>query len=101
MFKILPAAPDQYRKVWDAGEEACQDKWEYTRSSEKDYQQYLASPDFCPELWMIAREGDEVAGMVLNFVREVENKACNRKRGYTERIVSAARGGEGGKQKLY
>jgi mycothiol synthase len=85
-LEIRPALPEHYRLIWDASEEACQDRWEYTPSTEDEYQQYLASPIFQPNLWKIAWDKAEVAGMVLNFYREKENHEYNRKRGYTERI---------------
>jgi mycothiol synthase len=77
---------DQYRQVWDAGQEAFQDHWNYVPEPEESYQRWLKSPEFDPELWKVAWEGDEVAGMVLNFVDEKENQEYQRKRGYTEGI---------------
>ncbi|HUP27415.1 MAG TPA: GNAT family N-acetyltransferase, partial [Chloroflexia bacterium] len=37
-------------------------------------------------LWKVAWEGDQVAGMVRNFIDEAANKRFNRKRGWTENI---------------
>lgn len=85
-LEIRPASPEHYRSIWDASEEACQDRWEYTPSTEDEYQQFLTSSQCQPDLWTIAWDKDEVAGMVLNFYREKENQENNRKRGYTERI---------------
>lgn len=39
-----------------------------------------------PHLWQVAWAGDEVAGMVLNFIDEAENTEYGRQRGYTETI---------------
>jgi ribosomal protein S18 acetylase RimI-like enzyme len=37
-------------------------------------------------LWQVAWDGDQVAGMVLNFINHQENLEYDRKRGYTETI---------------
>jgi ribosomal protein S18 acetylase RimI-like enzyme len=91
--KVLPGGmevraitPVQYRVVWDAFQEAFQDHWGYTPAKEEDYERWLNESIFQPELWQVAWDGDQVAGMVLNFVVEAENEEYNRKRGYTEFI---------------
>lgn len=85
-LEIRTPKPDQYRQVWDASQEAFQDHWNYVPEPEESYQHWLVSSEFDPELWKVAWEGDEVAGMVLNFVSEKENQEYQRKRGYTEGI---------------
>jgi len=85
-LEVRAAAPDQYRTVWDAFQEAFQDHWGYTSAKEEDYERWLNESIFQPELWQVAWDGDQVAGMVLNFVVEAENEEYNRKRGYTEFI---------------
>ena len=37
-------------------------------------------------MWLVAWAGDEVAGGVLNFIKQDENEEYGRKRGYTETI---------------
>lgn len=83
---IRPAKPEHYRAIWDADQEAFQDHWGFTPASEEDFQAFLEEKTFNPKLWNIAWVGDEVAGMVLNFVDEDENEAYERLRGYTEGI---------------
>jgi ribosomal protein S18 acetylase RimI-like enzyme len=41
---------------------------------------------FQPHLWKVAWKGDQVCGVVHNFLDEQENEMYNRKRGYTEDI---------------
>jgi ribosomal protein S18 acetylase RimI-like enzyme len=85
-LEIRPVPPEHYRTVWDASQEAFQDHWSFVPEPEEDYQNWLVWPGFDPSLWKVAWEGDQVAGMVLNFVDEKENVEYNRKRGYTESI---------------
>lgn len=85
-LEVRPVAPEQYRAVWDANQEAFQDHWGYSPAEEADYERWLNESIFQPELWQVAWDGDQVVGMVLNFVVEAENAEYNRKRGYTEFI---------------
>ncbi len=48
---------------------------------------FLEDPLTDPSLWQVAWHGDEVAGMVLNFLDRAENEAMGRQRGYTEDIA--------------
>ena len=85
-FELRPAAPEHYRTVFEANTEAFEGHWGHVPLSESAMQWWMESPEFQPDLWKIAWEGDQVAGMVLNFVNKEENQKFNRKRGYTEDI---------------
>ncbi len=78
--------PDQYRQVWDAFQDAFRDHWGYSEPQEEDYQGWLTSMEFQPDLWQIAWDGNEVAGFILNFINQGENEEYGRKRGWTEGI---------------
>lgn len=78
---------EEYRKVFAANDEGFRDHWGHVPLTENRIQRFMDSPRFNPEIWKVAWDGDEVAGMVLNFVDEKENEEFNRKRGYTEEIV--------------
>jgi ribosomal protein S18 acetylase RimI-like enzyme len=87
-LEVRPVARDQYRTVWEAAREAFRDEWGYTDDewSEDQFQGWLEHRTFMPELWQVAWDGDEVAGMVLNFADAEENQEYGRRRGYTETI---------------
>jgi ribosomal protein S18 acetylase RimI-like enzyme len=85
-IEVRPIKPEHYRKVWEADQEAFRDHWGYVPGTEEDYKRWLEWPDFKPELWKVAWDGDEVAGMVLNFIDQKQNEEYGRKRGYTEGI---------------
>lgn len=84
---VRPAFPSEYRQVWDANVEAFLDHWGSTTPTEEEYQEWLANKNyFQPYLWQIAWSGNEIAGMVLNFINVTENETRGWKRGYTEGI---------------
>ena len=85
-LEIRKVQPDEYRQLWEADQEAFQDHWGYIEGTERDYQRWLKDPLNDPDLWRVAWDGDQVAGMVLNFLNEQENKEYNRLRGWTENI---------------
>lgn len=84
--KVHPVTPADYRKAWDADQEAFRDHWGYVEPTEEQYQNWLKDRNFQPHLWKTAWAGDEIVGMVGNFMDEKENLEYNRKRGYTEDI---------------
>lgn len=87
-LEIRPAKPQDYEPIWEAMNEAFQDHWEHVPGKDSDFQSWSESPTFQPEMWKIAWEGEQVAGVVLNYIDEEENQAYSRKRGYTEDICA-------------
>jgi ribosomal protein S18 acetylase RimI-like enzyme len=85
-IEVRPVSPSQFRQIWDAQAEAFRDHWGYVEPTEKNYQSWLEFPHSEPELWKVAWDGDQVIGMVLNFINYDENQEYNRQRGYTEDI---------------
>jgi mycothiol synthase len=85
-LEVRPASREHYRIIWEAMDEAFRDHWAHSPATENDFQEWLKSPMFQPELWKVAWDGDQVAGMVLNFIDHQENQTYGRKRGYTEDI---------------
>ena len=85
-LEIRKVRPDEYRQLWEADQEAFQDHWGYIEGTERDYQRWLKDPLNDPDLWRVAWDGDQVAGMVLSFLNEKENEEFNRLRGWTENI---------------
>ena len=84
--EVRPVAPEQYRQLWQAMDEAFRDHWGHSESTEADYQRWINSPQFQPHLWQVAWAGDEVAGTVLNFIDAEYNENFKRLRGWTEDI---------------
>lgn len=87
-LEVRPTQPEDYWTIWHAAGEAFRDHWGYAEDewADTNFMGWQESDTFTPELWQVAWDGDEVAGMVLNFIDAKENAAYNRKRGYTETI---------------
>ena len=87
-LEVRPVSPVDYERVWLAAQEAFRDHWGYS-DDEWDIEnlhQWQKDPTFQPHLWQVAWAGDEIAGMILNFIHEAENCEYHRLRGYTETI---------------
>ena len=85
-LEVRPVKPEHLRKTWDAAGEAFQDHWGASEWRDEWFQQWQEKSYFNPELFQVAWDGHEVAGMVLNYISEEENSEYHRKRGYTEEI---------------
>jgi ribosomal protein S18 acetylase RimI-like enzyme len=85
-LEVRPVKPEHIRQVISAADEAFKDHWGYRPISEKEIDGWMKDPNFRPELWKVAWDGDQIAGSVQNFYSPEENKKYNRKRGYTEGI---------------
>lgn len=86
-IETRPVKPEEMRKIFYGGEEAFADEWSAPVIEEGDFERWLSKDIWKPALWQIAWEGDEFVGMILNHVRENENKQYGYKRGYTENIA--------------
>lgn len=67
-IEIRPVLPEHSRPIWDANVEAFRDHWSNMPPDEEDYQAWLESPERDPSLWVIAWDGDQVAGGALNML---------------------------------
>jgi mycothiol synthase len=87
-LQIRPVQPEHYRSIWEAQKEVHQELFETVAENwtEKRYEAWLANPSHTPQLWQVAWDGDQVAGMVLNRINEAETRERGRKRGYTEHV---------------
>ena len=85
-LEVRPAQSSHYRAVWDAWEEAYRDHWGYSPRTENDFVAWQKSRMFQPELWKIAWDGGDVAGLVLNCIDERRNEWLGIDRGYTQYV---------------
>jgi mycothiol synthase len=87
-LEVRPVMPEHYPQIWDAAREAFRDHWGFSEEewAYSNFASWQKSPTFNPALWQVAWAEDEVAGMILNFIDEAENKEYDRRRGYTETI---------------
>ncbi len=83
-LEVRPVRPEHYRAVWDANLEAFRDHWGYSEPEAGDYERWLGDPCFAPELWQVAWDGEQVAGVAINLIDEEENRVYGRRRGYVD-----------------
>jgi mycothiol synthase len=85
-LEVRPALPEHYYAIWHASAEAFQDHWGATPIDEHEFEDMMKDPRNDPSLWMVAWDGDQVAGSILNFINHDFNERTGRKLGYTESI---------------
>jgi mycothiol synthase len=81
-LEIRPVTPDQHETIWRANREAFRDHWGGSDESLEQLGRILDDPDTDPSLWLIAWEGDEIAGGVWNDIHPAENEAHGIRRGW-------------------
>jgi mycothiol synthase len=74
------------RTVWDAASEAFADERDEQVPTEEDWQASLEDPHEDPALWLIAFDGDEVAGGVHGKIDPQENAHHGRERGLIDAV---------------
>jgi ribosomal protein S18 acetylase RimI-like enzyme len=67
---IRPVGHDRgaLRRVFDADIEAFRDHFGWTEGSDERFAEFLEDPDLDPSLWVVAFDGDEIAGAILNGI---------------------------------
>jgi mycothiol synthase len=80
-LEIRPVVQDDYRTIWAADTEAFRDHWGANDESESSFQHFFSGPDFRPELWRVAWDGDQVAGVVMNRIMTTFNQETGQRRG--------------------
>jgi mycothiol synthase len=87
-LEIRPVVPAQYDMIWEANREACKLNWDYSEDEwdEAHFESFKKTNNFMPDLWQVAWDGDTLAGMVLNYIVEEENRRFKTKRGHTEHV---------------
>ena len=63
------------RQLWDADVEAFRDHWGGFDDSDEAFESWLAEPDLDPTLCVVAWDGDEIAGAVINTINAHENSS--------------------------
>lgn len=76
------------RKVWDADVEAFEDHWGGFDSSEEHLQRWLDNPNMDLSMWVVAFDGDEVAGGIINVIDREQNAAVGVERGWLQSVFT-------------
>lgn len=87
-IEIRPVGPEDAPRIWKADHDAFQDHWGGFDDSEASYRRWVESPEFMPELMVIAFDGDEIAAAVLNAIYPEENEALGVQRGWLDSVFT-------------
>ena len=87
-LELRPISPELARAVWNADVEAFADHWGGFDHSEEHLQRWLDSPHTDLSMWLVAFDGDEIAGGVLNTIDAAENEALGVRRGWLSSVFT-------------
>ena len=87
-FELRPATRELYPAIWKANREAFRDHWGGSDESEAAMRRFLEAPDADPSLWLIAWEGEEIAGGIINGIHPEENEALGIQRGWLHSVFT-------------
>jgi len=87
-LELRPVTRDHYVTMWRANREAFRDHWGGGDESEAAMQRFYDQPDSDPSLWLIAWDGDEIAGGVINGISPAENEALGVQRGWLHSVFT-------------
>lgn len=79
---------DMARKVWHADVEAFRDHWGGFDGSEEHLQRWLDNPTTDLSIWVVAFDGDEVAGGIINSIDGPQNEALGLQRGWLSSVFT-------------
>jgi GNAT superfamily N-acetyltransferase len=77
---------DQMRQLYDADHEAFQDHWGGFDVSDESFEAWLSDPDYEPGLFVVAWDGDQIAGAVVNVILASENEELGHRRGLLDSV---------------
>lgn len=85
---IRPIDDSMARQVWKADIEAFADHWGGFDHSEEQLQRWLSSPSTDLSIWLVAFDGDEIAGGVINSIDAAQNEAMGYRRGWLSSVFT-------------
>ncbi len=85
-LEVRPVTPKQRRAVLEAEFDAFEDHWGNRERTEDSFTVTLSRPELNSDLWVVAWDGDRIAGVVENWIWAEENEELGVKRGWLERI---------------
>ena len=85
-IEVRPVTPEHHRMIFDAEAEAFRDHWGHREQGDDLFRTLYAKAELDTSLWIVAWDGDEIAGVVQNWIWPAENERLGVKRGWLERI---------------
>jgi len=85
-LEIRPVREDQWRTIFEAENEAFRDHWGHREMTDSDFRRTYSADELDTDLWVVAWDGLQVAGVVQTWVRPEENERLGVKRGWLDHI---------------
>jgi len=85
-LELRTVTPDQRHPILEAEFEAFRDHWGTREPSEEHFAITLSRAELDTDLWVVAWAGDQIAGVVENWIWTDENAELGVRRGWLERI---------------
>jgi mycothiol synthase len=85
-IELRPVREADHRAIFDAEFEAFRDHWQPHDYDEAEFERLYRKADLDTDLWVVAWDGDQIAGVVQNWIWTDENERLGVKRGWLEHI---------------
>lgn len=85
-LEIRPVGRADMRRVWEADIEAFRDHWGEIDESEEAWLRFRDEPTYDPALFVVAWDGDEIAGSVLNVIDPADEARKGVRRGVLDSV---------------
>lgn len=87
-LEVRPVSADDGMAIWTADHDAFRDHWGGHDESEANFRRWRDSPEFDTSLFVVAYDGDEIAGAVLNAIYQEENEDLGIRRGWLDSVFT-------------
>jgi ribosomal protein S18 acetylase RimI-like enzyme len=87
-LEVRPVGAEDGWAIWQADHDAFRDHWGGHDPSEANFRRWAESPEFDPSLFVVAYDGDEIAGGVLNAIYPEENEELGIRRGWLDSVFT-------------
>lgn len=87
-LEIRPIDASMVRAVWAADIEAFADHWGGFDHSDENLQRWLNQPMTDLAMWVVAFDGDEIAGGIINSIDDDQNVALGVRRGWLNSVFT-------------
>ena len=85
-LEIRTVRPDDHRPIWEAENEAFRDHWGHRQPTEHGYDRTYRRKELDTDLWVVAWDGDQIAGVIQNWIWPEENATLGVARGWLESV---------------
>jgi mycothiol synthase len=85
-LEVRPVGPDDMRRLWEVTMEVFHDEWGEVDASEAAWRRFRDDPTHDPSLFVVAFDGDEIAGEVLNVIDPSDTERKGRVRGLLDSV---------------